>query len=389
MWLSDFSIVLPDRVIENGALRIDGAHIAEIRDTPVDNPTYRGNGLLLMPGFIDMHGDMIEQTSEPRPGVRMPDELALRDLDRRLKTAGVTTAYAAISFHPGYAKNHLRHFETSRDLLRALKAMRDQLKVDHLVHARFEVTFPDALSTVAELIEDGTIDLVSLMDHTPGQGQYRNLERFIIRNAEEHRITVEESRARVAARMERAHEAEGGIASTIADLSRMCRDRDLILASHDDDTAEKIRLMESLGVSISEFPVTMEAAQTARDKGLAICMGAPNAMRGTSYSGNLSAREAHENGLLDILAADYHPSAILPAVLILAQSDPNGLAGATRLATDNAAKALGLTDRGRIETGMLADLTIADQEGIGHVRAAFRAGRKIFSDGSVMPALDG
>jgi len=115
-------------------------------------------------------------------------------------------------------------------------------------------------------------------------------------------------------------------------------------------------------------------------------MGAPNALRGKSYSGNLSAREAHAAGLLDILASDYHPSAMLPAVLELAQADPLGLAGAARLVSRNPARALGLTDRGEIAPGQQADLVIADDAGIGHVRATLRAGRKIYSDGSVLLA---
>jgi alpha-D-ribose 1-methylphosphonate 5-triphosphate diphosphatase len=129
--------------------------------------------------------------------------------------------------------------------------------------------------------------------------------------------------------------------------------------------------------------VTVEAATEARNRGLATAMGAPNAVRGQSYSGNLSARDAHAAGLLDILAADYHPSAILPAVLELAKTDPDGLAGATRLATLNPARALGLADRGAIAPGLRADLLIADDTGIGHVRATFRVGRKIFSDGTL------
>ncbi len=117
--------------------------------------------------------------------------------------------------------------------------------------------------------------------------------------------------------------------------------------------------------------------------GLATAMGAPNALRGQSYSGNLSAREAHAQGVLDILASDYHPSAILPAILELAKADPAGLPAATRLATLNPARALGLSDRGEIAVGKLADFVIADNSGIGHVRATIRHGGKIYSDGSI------
>ena len=87
--------------------------IAEIRETPVDDADIDGDGLLLMPGMIDMHGDMIEREIEPRPGVRMPMELGLRDLDRKLANSGITTAYAAVSFSPGSTYGHMRSPTTS------------------------------------------------------------------------------------------------------------------------------------------------------------------------------------------------------------------------------------------------------------------------------------
>lgn len=383
MWLSDFRVVLPDAVVARGSLRIEGETIAEVKDGIVPGAALNGEGLLLLPGFVDMHGDMIEREVEPRPNVKMPMELGLRDLDRRLKVSGVTTAYAAVSFNPKSAYGHMRSYEHSKDMLRALKAMRPVLKVDHRVHARFEINYPNALAVVEELIADGTVDLVSLTDHTPGQGQYRDLEHLARRTQRDLGLTPEEAQVHIQDRIDEKRAHAGDVAATLAAISAICAAHGIPLASHDDDTAEKVALMQSLGATISEFPVTAEAAQEARRRGLATAMGAPNVVRGQSYSGNLSARAAHAAGLLDILAADYHPSAILPAVLELAKSDPFGLAGAARLATLNPARALGLADRGAIAPGLRADLVIADDSGIGHVRATFRAGRKIFSDGSL------
>lgn len=383
MWLSDFRVVLPERVIERGSVRIEGGRIAELAEAPVRGAALSGDGLLLLPGMIDMHGDMIEREVEPRPGVRMPFELGLRDLDRRLKVAGVTTAYAAVSFNPKSAYGHLRSYEHSKEMLRALKAMRPLLAVDHRVHARFEVNYPRALSVVEELIADGTVDLVSLTDHTPGQGQYRDLERLTARYQGEGK-TRDEAEAAIAERIREKRAEAGDTLATIRAMSAACAAAGIPLASHDDDTAAKVALMQDVGATISEFPVTEEAARAAHAYGLLTVMGAPNALRGESYSGNLSARAAHRAGLLDMLCADYHPSAMLPAVLELAKADPGGLAGAARLATANPARALGLTDRGAILPGLRADLVVADDSGIGHVRATIRGGRKVFSDGSVI-----
>ncbi len=142
MWISDFRVVLLDRVIERGSVRVENGKIAEIAETPVAGADMSGDGLLLLPGFVDMHGDMVEREVEPRPNVPMPMELGLRDLDRRLAVAGITTAYAAVSFSPSSTYGHLRSYEHTSAIIRALKSMGPKLLVDHRVHARFEITFP-------------------------------------------------------------------------------------------------------------------------------------------------------------------------------------------------------------------------------------------------------
>lgn len=383
MWLSDFRIVLADRVIERGALRIEGGQIAEIGEAPVANADIEGNGLILMAGMIDMHGDMIEREVEPRPNVRMPMELGLRDLDRRLANSGITTAYAAVSFSPGSTYGHMRSYDFTSQMIRALRTYSQDLLVDHRVHARFEVTFPAALSVVKELIAEGSVDLISLCDHTPGQGQYRDLAKQAEMAAKAKGISLEQAAENLQQRIRERRESAGDLTETLRAIAQYCALHGVPLASHDDDTVEKVVLMQGLGANISEFPVTIEAAQEARRRGMLNAMGAPNALRGTSYSGNLSARDVHAAGLLDLLAADYHPSAMLPAVLVLAKTDPMGLAGAARLVTLNPARSLGLEDRGEIRAGLRADLIIADDSGVGHVRSVLSKGRVIYSDGSI------
>jgi alpha-D-ribose 1-methylphosphonate 5-triphosphate diphosphatase len=385
MWLSDFRIVLADHVIDHGALRIEDGLIVEIRQNPVEHADIDGQGLLLMPGLIDMHGDMIEREIEPRPNVRMPMEMGLRDLDRKLANSGITTAYAAVSFSPGSTYGHMRSYDFTSEMIRALRAHQAELLVDHRVHARFEVTFPAALSVVKDLIAEGAVDLISLCDHTPGQGQYRDLALQAANLAKSKGITLEQAQANLEQRIRDRKESAGDLTATLRAIAQYCALHGVPLASHDDDTAEKVAQMQALGANISEFPVTLEAAREAHSRGMLNAMGAPNALRGISYSGNLSAREAHAHGLLDLLAADYHPSAMLPAVLVLGKTDPDGLAGATRLATRNPARALGLEDRGEIALGLRADLIIADDTGVGHVRTTLCRGAVVYSDGSLAP----
>lgn len=380
MWLSDFSLVLPDRVLPRGSVRIEDGLIAEIVEGPVGHGV-QGRGHTLFPGFIDMHGDMIEQELEPRARVDFPMSVALNALDTRLAAAGVTTAYASVSFSRGVRDGERRSFDHTSRVIRELSEARKTARVDHRIHARFDITFDNAVEVLSHLLDEGRVDLVSLMDHTPGQGQYRNLEIHIKNKAAHHGISETEARQMVSNAIAIRSRPQEVLLNNMQSVAQKCRDHAVPLASHDDDTRAKANLMADLGAVIAEFPVTMEAAQVAVQRGLMTAMGAPNAMRGQSYSGNLSAREAHDAGLLSILAADYHPAAILPAIRALAGNDPDGLAGATRLATRNPAKALGLSDRGEIAVGKMADLVIVD--GQDRVALCLRRGALIHSNGTL------
>lgn len=378
MWLNDFEIVLEDRIIERGAVRIEEGLIAEIRETPVVDADVEGAGGMLLPGFVDMHGDMIEKEVEPRANVRMPLELGIHDLDKKLASSGITTAYAALAFTPAI-DGRLRSVEHTTALIEALTSRRNELLVDHRVHARFEVTFPAAMTVAQKLMEGGALNLISLMDHTPGQGQYRDIEIHVANIAKAQKISEAQASELVKQRI--ADRAEQGEAMRIiSGLAKLAKERGVAIASHDDDRLEKVSLMHAIGATISEFPITIEAATEARRFGLATAMGAPNALRGLSYSGNLSARDAYKAGVLDILASDYHPSAILPAVIALSEMGEGGLAKAVALASANPAKVLGLHDRGAIAEGLRADLVIAGRGSMPRVRATLRGGRLVYLD---------
>ncbi|MEL6522712.1 MAG: alpha-D-ribose 1-methylphosphonate 5-triphosphate diphosphatase [Pseudomonadota bacterium] len=375
MWLSDMKLILADHVIENGSVRVENGVIAEIVES-----TGQPSGFTIFPGFIDMHGDMIELELEPRPRVDFPMEVAVGHLDARLAASGVTTAYAGVSFSRNAKDGDRRSFEHTSGIIRALKENIAGLRVDHRIHARFDMTYTGAIAALEGLLKAGAVDLVSVMDHTPGQGQYRDLEKLVAyRLSSKAGATEDEIRAGIAASIAAATATEQ-VLENLNNVSRLCKSHGVAMASHDDDTVAKTNLMADIGAVISEFPVSLEAAETAASRGMMIAMGAPNAMRGQSYSGNLSARDAHSAGLLHMLAADYHPGAILPAIRALAPADPDGLAGAVRLASVNPARALGLDDRGELALGKRADLFIVDQSD--RVVQTISAGDIIFSNGT-------
>lgn len=382
MWLTDLKIVLPDRVVERGAVSIEDGVIADIVEGDMRGHGLSAIGLTLIPGIVDLHGDMLERDIEPRPNALFPVTMSLYELDKRLAGAGITTAYAAVGF--AWHQKDLRTQEKATEIIRAIHAQRDHLMVDFRVHARFEITNNRTAPILEGLLQNKMVDLVSLMDHTPGQGQYSNVERYIDFMVKWLGIPRDllENDAK-----ERMKTNIAAVAETPRDWSqadevcRLARSYGIAIASHDDDKPEKIDHMRAMGVSISEFPVTEEAARYARQQGMHIIMGAPNAYRGGSNTGNLSALAAIKAGLVDILATDYYPAAMLHAAFKIAHDGVMPLYKSVKLITENPADAVGLNDRGRIAVGLNADLVLVE-EAADHprIRAVLRQGHPIYWD---------
>ncbi len=379
MWLSDMRVVLPDRILERGSLCIENGRIAEIVDGPVEHAGVRARGLTAIPGVIDLHGDMIEREIDPRPGVRLPFALAALELDKRLASTGITTAYASVSFWEVNRPGALRSGERARGIIETIHGLHDRLLTDMQIHARFEITTPDVARSLLPLIDAKCVQLVSLMDHTPGQGQYRDLERYLTTIAEWRSVSREEAQRELDERMERRR-VIGNIWSVAQQVAGAALAKSLPVASHDDDTVAKVDLVQSLGVTISEFPVSLEAADAARRRGMHLVMGAPNLLRGASTTGNLSAEEALHAGLVDVLAADYYPAAMVQCAFKLARSGILPLTESVKLIGQNAAAAAGLTDRGRIAVGASADLALVEESDIPRVRGTIRRGLPVYWD---------
>src|SRR5262245_35113800 len=242
MWLRDLQIVLPDRTIE-GALRIDDERIAEIVEGPAPLAAQaRGvpcDGLIAIPGIIDMHGDMLEGEAEPRPGADFPIDMAIFELDKRLAANGITTAYAAISFWETVRRGKQRSAERACQMVEAIHAYRDKLLIDLLVHARYEVTMPTVAPPLIELLGQGGIQLLSLMDHTPGQGQYRDIEQYVSFMAQWRNVNPADVEAETRERMRKVR-SEPSPWRLVADMVLLATDQAIPIASHDDDTADKI-----------------------------------------------------------------------------------------------------------------------------------------------------
>jgi alpha-D-ribose 1-methylphosphonate 5-triphosphate diphosphatase len=385
MLLSNLRIVLPDTVIERGALQLEGATIAAVveGDTRVaGSRIVDGAGLTAIPGVIDIHCDMLEREIEPRPGAFFPLDMAVHEIDKRLAAAGVTTAYTALSFWDNDKPESVRGEAMVMRVVGEVNRLRPELLTDLRIHARFEVSTPQVTPLLLQLLAANQIQMVSLMDHTPGQGQYRDIEHYIHFISRWRQVGREQIEAELRERLERAGDLMERWAIA-RDVAALAAEQGLPIASHDDDTLEKIDLVAELGATIAEFPVTLEAAEEARRRGMHVAMGAPNALRGVSHSGNLSAAEAIAAGLVDTLAADYHPATLVQAAFALVERGVVDLPAAVALISAGPAASLGMTDRGRIAPGLCADLVLVETGLRPRIRATIRNGTPIYWDAAM------
>jgi alpha-D-ribose 1-methylphosphonate 5-triphosphate diphosphatase len=228
----------------------------------------------------------------------------------------------------------------------------------------------------AAFIAEHPVHLVSLMDHTPGQRQFRDLEKYFTYYGGRTGKTLDE-----VAEVVRRRQAIGAerAAAHRPRLVALAKAKDIPLASHDDTTLDEVARSIAEGVALAEFPTTIEAAEASRAAGMATVMGAPNVVRGGSHSGNVAARDLADAGCLDMLSSDYVPASLLMGALRLADSQGiEGLPGAVRLVTKNPADALKLSDRGELAAGKRADMIRITWSGdVPVVRAVWRAGERV------------
>jgi alpha-D-ribose 1-methylphosphonate 5-triphosphate diphosphatase len=368
-------VVTAERVIENGCVCIEGPFISEVREAPPGAPGSSAldlRGRYLMPGMIDLHCDAIEKVLEPRPGVMMPADYALEAADRVSLAAGILTPFHSISFSE--SELGVRDPALAARLVRDIASRKGRSLVDARVHCRYEVTDRTSPAVLSELIREGAVDLLSFMDHTPGQGQFQSRESYASFLAKNYGYDD----AKIRDILESKSESASGSGSRMAKLAGLARAHGLPIASHDDDSPERVRSLRELGASISEFPINERTARAARELGMATVYGAPNLVRGQSQSGNMKALDAVRAGVCDCLCADYVPASMLVAVFRIVEWTDWSLPRAAALVTSNPARQIGATDRGQIVAGARANLIAVELvRGVPQVTAAWLDGRRI------------
>jgi len=369
-------LVTPEAVFRGSACLRDGRiHAVDDRPSQLAHAIDL-DGDYLIPGLVELHTDNLEKHFAPRPGVRWPALSAVVAHDAEIAAAGITTVFDALAL--GDIKDGSARIDHLDEMVQALaRAANDRLlRADHHVHLRCEVSYGGVLELFERHIDGPLVRLVSVMDHSPGQRQFADLDKYREYYRGKYGLSESElqgfivNQKEASARYSRTHRQA---------VVAQCRERGLPLASHDDATAEHVDEAVTLGVVIAEFPTTHEAARSARERGLHVMIGGPNYVRGLSHSGNVSARELAQAGLLDTLSSDYCPASSLHAAFLLGGADgAYSLHEAIATVTANPADAAGLGDRGRMAPGLRADLVrVRLAHGIPLAREVWREGQRI------------
>lgn len=374
--LANATLVLPGEVLRGSITLADGRITGIASGADVPSGAVDCDGDLVMPGLIELHTDNLERHIEPRPKVSWPHQAAIIAHDAELAGVGITTVFDALRVGSVVSKSKGNYGEYARVLADEILDLRARgaLRISHFLHLRAEICSETLVEEMAKFGPADRIGIVSLMDHTPGQRQFRDLtqlKNYVIgkhgyseAEFEGHIAGQKELQARFGALHERVAVAEA-------------RRYGAVLASHDDTTTDHVARSAEHGAHFAEFPTTVEAASACHTHDIRVMMGAPNLIRGGSHSGNVAAEALAKADLLDIVSSDYVPAALLQAALMLGDlwgNLPRGVATVTAAP----AAATGLADRGHLDIGARADvIRVARLAGAAVVRGTWVQGRRV------------
>jgi alpha-D-ribose 1-methylphosphonate 5-triphosphate diphosphatase len=359
--ITNGQLVLPDRILpcghlltQNGIIERVSKH-SDIRG--IENARIiDAQGGYVLPGFIDIHSDAIEKEIEPRPGAFIEPTLAFTELEKKLAGQGITTMYHSFSF--AGAESGLREDNNAAWIIRRIVATsRARSVIRNKIHARFEITDYLGVEILENLIEDRMIDLLSFMDHTPGQGQYQTFDDY--RNYMAKTYHLPDDRIEMLLEGKELGRSKSG--QSIAALREKALSAKVPMASHDDDSPDKVAFYQGNQVTIHEFPVNIETARAASGQGHYVCVGAPNIIRGGSSGKAMRAMDAITDGCADIICSDYYPGSLLHSVFEM--TSKMTLPEAARMVTLHPALATGQTGLGSLEEGKWADVVVVNFKG--------------------------
>lgn len=358
--------VLPDRVLENASVFVRDGRIDGVTEGGRnDRADLDGGNLLLTAGFVDVHSDALEKERSPRANAEVPLDFAIASFEGRVASAGITTMFHGAGFQHQMASGARRSAERGMETCAVVDATRSY-RVDHRVLHRLDILSEEGADALAHRLgsmpdgHDGGPPLVSHEDHTPGQGQYADPGVMKASIVASEGLSEAEADRRVTRLIEESRAGAQTRERNLAWLSTLAAAGRIRLLGHDPDTAGAVDALHSRSGAVAEFPTTLEAARRARELGLLIAAGAPNAVRGESHSGNVSVATLAEHGLVDALASDYMPTSLLAGAFVLVRQGLLDLPTGISLLTSGPAGVGGLGERGVIAEGKRADFALID-----------------------------
>ncbi|KWV41476.1 MULTISPECIES: alpha-D-ribose 1-methylphosphonate 5-triphosphate diphosphatase [Rhizobium] len=371
---SNARIVLENEIVEGSVLVRDGK-IADI-STGSSRVGEDFEGDYLIPGLVELHTDHLEGHYSPRPGLRWHKTAAIQAHDAQIVTSGITTVFDCLRMGAD-EDGGFEHGEM-REMADAIQKAEQEgrLRAEHLLHLRCEVSADNVLQHFADFENDPYVRLVSLMDHAPGQRQFQTMDQYIFYYQKKRGLSDAEFAKFVDRRVS---ESDRNSTPHRTAISKVCAERGITVASHDDATLAHVDEAIENGVRLAEFPTSFDAAKASHEHGMSVLMGAPNIVRGKSHSGNIAARDLAECGVLDVLSSDYVPLSLLYAPFLIADEvESISLPKAIAMVTATPARTVSLNDRGRIATGLRADLVrVFRDHGVPVTRAVWREGRRV------------
>ena len=373
---TNYRLLLPDEEML-GTIAVTDGIITDIQPGIVSQGQ-NGDGDYLIPGLIELHTDNLEKCLSPRPGVRFPLELAAVNHDRDLISSGITTVCDAIAIGDVTPKEdslRLHHYAPMIDAVATGQAA-GRFNADHLLHLRCELGYGHLYDTIEPYAEHPLLAMISLMDHTPGQRQFVNIDKYKQYYVGKHGVAESKMDEFVQMRLE--SQRQNAVKNRKA-LVEMAREKDISIASHDDATIDHVQEAIAEGVVLAEFPTTIDAAKEAHSNGLLVLMGAPNIVLGGSHSGNVSAMELVELDLVDIISSDYVPRSLLQSIFMISQQANKSLHEAIKLITFNPAKAINLENEiGSLEVGKKANfITVHDDGIVPNILEVYKRGERV------------
>lgn len=368
-------VFLPQEIAQTN-VTIDDGKIVDIGG-PAQGAVIDATNHILAPALIDVHGDAFERQLMPRPGVFFPMETALLETDRQLAANGIATTFHSITlgFEPG-----LRSVDRGREMIEALQRLAPRMTVENRVQLRWETFATEAIETVEWAMDSPLKPSLAFNDHmsmsmrsadTGIQARlFEHNPEFAVMDLNDdalferrYRRKIERSGMDDAAYKALMHDVwsrRPDVPNAIKTMAEKARAKGIAMLSHDDTQSETRSFYRQLGVGVSEFPMTIAPVKDAKSAGDLIVFGAPNAMRGGSHIGSLSAADMIEDGCCDALASDYYYPAMIAAVERLDREKRADRRALWSLVSAGPAAAMKLYDRGEIAIGKRADLVLVD-----------------------------